>query len=113
MLQRVISFVESELPDEYTNENSISFSLTLSEVSDLQIYGTCGEQSFASHLSGSVTLGALSEGAYSDCKINATDSAGGVQGLLECATQNYLTGYLMTLAEFERQSSKAVSDCIK
>ena len=73
-------------PDEYTNESTLTVSISLDGTSDLSLTGSCGVQSFMNQSTGSLDLGNLAEGTYSDCGLEAFDLAANGSGIQNIPT---------------------------
>ena len=68
-------------PEEYTNESTLTVSISLDGTSDLSLTGSCGVQSLTNQSTGSLDLGNLAEGTYSDCELEAFDLAANGSGI--------------------------------
>ena len=73
-------------PDEYTNESTLTVSISLDGTSDLSLTGSCGVQSLTNQSTGSLDLGNLAEGTYSDCELEAFDLAANGSGIQNIPT---------------------------
>jgi hypothetical protein len=73
-------------PDEYTNESTLTVSISLDGTSDLSLTGSCGVQSFMNQSTGSLDLGNVAEGTYSDCELEAFDLAANSSGIQNIPT---------------------------
>ena len=68
-------FTLSNLPEEFTNKDSISITINLTETSDVMKNGSCGSYNFIDQEK-ILLPGDLTEGFYADCSLNAKDEAG-------------------------------------
>ncbi|MDP6729905.1 MAG: calsyntenin family protein, partial [SAR324 cluster bacterium] len=68
-------------PEAFTNKTSLSVSINLDHPSEVDLLGSCGTKTFLNKSSGSIELGNLAEGTYSDCRLEAFDLAGNTSGI--------------------------------